>query len=60
METIMKLKQLKKEVNKMADEAWEKMGYPATPGWAKRATDDEKHYVGRYRALEDVLALLEK
>jgi hypothetical protein len=54
----MKLKKLKKKLNKMADEAWNKMGYPATPGWEKRATDDEKHYAGRYRALEDVLDLL--
>ncbi len=53
-------KQFKDEINEMASEAWEKMGYPATPGWAGRATDDEKHHCGRYRALEDVLALLEK
>lgn len=44
----------------MADEAWDKMGYPATPGWDERATDDEKHYAGRYRALEDVLDLLKE
>jgi hypothetical protein len=53
-------KQFKDEINKMANEAWEKMGYPGTPGWDARATDDEKHYCGRYRALEDVLDLLEK
>ncbi len=52
-------KQLKK-INKMAQEAWDKMGYPSTPGWEKHATDDEKHYAGRYRALEDVLDFLEK
>ncbi len=56
----MKLKKLKKKLEKMSQEAWDKMGYPGTPGWEKRATDNEKHYAGRYRALEDVLDLLNK
>ena len=51
-------KRFKKKLNEMAQEAWDKMGYPGTPGWDKRATDDERHYAGRYRALEDVLDLL--
>ncbi len=53
-------KRLKKKINKMMEEAWDKMGYPATPGWEERATEHEKHYAGRYRALEDVLDLLEE
>ncbi len=56
----MKLKKLKKKLEKMSQEAWDKMGYPGTPGCEKRATNDEKHHAGRYCAFEDVLEILKK
>ena len=56
----MNLKQFKKEIEILEQEAWDKMGFPGNDNYMEKATPDELHYFGRFRALEDVLDLLER
>jgi hypothetical protein len=56
----MKLKKLKKKLKKWSREAWDRMGDTGDEGYEQRATPDQLHYAGRYRALEDVMDFLER
>lgn len=56
----MKLKKFRKKLIKWSHEAWDKMGYTGNENYEQTATPGELHYAGRYRALEDVLDLLER
>lgn len=42
----------------MIEEAWEKMGFPGDENWP--ITEEERFYSGRFRALEDIINLMEE
>ena len=53
-------KQFKKKIKKMAKKAWKNMGHPGNDNYFEKATREQLHYSGRFRALEDVLDILEE
>ena len=56
----MELENLKKKLEEWSLEAWDKMGDTGNEDYEQIATPKQRHYAGRYRALEDVIDFLER